>query len=208
MTKIAKGDFAQNRGDSADRLTNLKEHQSNLNSASRKSISTLVLLKSLGHDGIFHSGFTSSCNSFSSCENGTVLPSRTTTLKAKTDLSLHLTPSLSLSLYLSLEVTTRSTPRECNISRTKPISTESRTATVRERNFDSTLWRNHTSRYFSVVSAQPVISIPPTECIELKHWRSKAGSAPKRKCDRRRSKPSTGFDHLQSQNTTCSSRVL
>lgn len=62
-------------------LTNLKEHQSNLNSASRKSISTLVLLKSLGHDGIFHSGFTSSCNSFNSCENGAVLPSLMTTLK-------------------------------------------------------------------------------------------------------------------------------
>lgn len=66
-----------------DRLTNLNEHQSNVNSASRKSISTLVLLKSRGHDGIFHSGFTSSCNSFSSCENGVVLPNLTTTLKQK-----------------------------------------------------------------------------------------------------------------------------
>lgn len=64
-------------------LTNLKEHQSNRNSASRKRISTLVLLKSLGHDGIFQSGLTSSCNSFNSCENGIVLPNLTTTLKQK-----------------------------------------------------------------------------------------------------------------------------
>lgn len=62
------------------KLTNLNEHQSNANLASLNSLSTLVRLKSRGQERNFHKGFTSSCSSFNSWENGVELPSLMTTL--------------------------------------------------------------------------------------------------------------------------------
>lgn len=59
--------------------TNLNEHQSNANLASLNSLSTLVRLKSRGQERNFHKGFTSSCSSFNSWENGVELPSLMTT---------------------------------------------------------------------------------------------------------------------------------
>ena len=55
-----------------------KVHQSRAKPFSRKYLSTVVRLKSLGHNGTFQSGRTSSCNSINSLEKDAL---RITTLK-------------------------------------------------------------------------------------------------------------------------------
>lgn len=68
-------------------ITRRKAHQSKAKPASRKNLSTVVLLKSRGQDGTFHKGFTSSCSSISSCDRGALLPILKTTLRKTEKIS-------------------------------------------------------------------------------------------------------------------------
>lgn len=64
-------------------LTSLKAHQSRTKPSSRKSLSTVVRLKSRGQEPRFQSGFTSSCSFTSAVENWALLPILKTTLSTE-----------------------------------------------------------------------------------------------------------------------------